>query len=328
MRQGITVAAAALVLAATAAPADAGLFSPGSWRNQPLPASAPLDPLGSVYVTTLSLTAAQAVFVSTTANTSTVYTVGDAQPGVHVRLVPPPGRGADARLQAAFDLVPLPPGAHAANGIGATDHPLTVYQPSRDRLWEFWKFRYGADGVPEASYGGSMEDVSSNPGHFTGPNDWPRGMGRGYGATATSIPLIAGLQRIDEIKRGQIDHAVAVSIAAPQNAFRWPAQRCDGLSPLPTAIPEGTRFRLPANVDVNALGLSAYGRAVARAVQRYGLIVVDKTARGVGFSAEAPTDGTNPYAGILDGKPLAGFPWNRLVALADRPPRGYAGGRC
>src|SRR3954447_15810712 len=319
MRRGIAAAVAALVLAAAAAPARAQPFASWSWRNSPLPAGAALDPLSDLYVTTLRLTALQGVFVSTSANTSTVFTVGDAQPAVKVRLSPPPGRELDAKLQAAFDHVPLPAGAQAGGGVGNSDTPLTVYQPGRDRLWEFWQFRYGADGVPEASYGGYMQDVSVNPAHFTGPNDWPAGMGRMYGATATSIPLLAGLQRIDEIKRGEIDHAVAVAVAAPANRFRWPAQRCDGFNPLPTAIPEGMRFRLPADVDVGALGLSPYGTALARAIQRYGLIVVDKTARGVGFSAEAPTDGSDPYGALLADAPLAGFPWDRLVALADRP---------
>jgi hypothetical protein len=327
MRWGITAGVAALVLAASAPPSDAGVFAPWSWRNDPLPAGAPLDPVSNLYVTTLRLTALQGVFVSTSANTSTVYTVGAGQPTVRVRLVGRTPGVVDERLQSAFEHVPLPGGARAAGGVGDTDRPLTVYQPDRDRLWEFWQFRYGADGVPEASYGGYMEDVSVNPAHFTGPKDWPAGMGRQYGATATSIPLLAGLQRTDEIKRASIDHAVAVSIAAPQNAFRWPAQRCDGFNPVPFAIPEGTRFRLPADVDVKKLGLSRYGTALARAIQRYGMIVVDKTTRGIGFSAEAPTDGRDPYGDDLAGA-LDGFPWDQLVALADKPPQGYRGGAC
>src|SRR3954451_623244 len=328
MRRGITAGIAALMFAASAPPSDAGVFAPWSWRNDPLPAGAPLDPVSNLYVTTLRLTALQGTFVSTSANTSTVYTVGAGQPTVRVRLAGRTPGVVDERLQAAFDHVPLPGGARAAGGVGDTDRPLTVYQPDRDRLWEFWQFRYGADGVPEASYGGYMEDVSVNPAHFTGPKDWPQGMGRMYGATATSIPLLAGLQRIDEIKRGRIDHAVAVSVAAPANHFRWPAQRCDGVDPLPTAIPEGIRFRLPADVNVGALGLSAYGTALARAIQRYGMIVVDKTTRGIGFSAEAPTDGSDHNASLLADAPLAGFPWDKLVALADKPPQGYAGGAC
>ena len=327
MRWGITAAAAALVLAA-ATPAYAEPFAPWSWRNAPLAANAPVDQLSDLYVTTLRLTALQGVFVSTSANTSTVYTVGDGQPTVKVRVSPPPGRAVDEKLQAAFDHVPLPNGAQAGAGVGNTDTPLTVYQPGQDRLWEFWQFRYGTDGVPEASYGGYMQNVSINPAHFTGPKDWPSGEGRMYGATATSIPLLAGLQRMGEIKREAIDHAVAVAVAAPANRFRWPAQRCDGLDPLPTAIPEGMRFRLPANMNVDALGLSPYGTALARAIQRYGMIVVDKTTRGIGFSAEAATDGSDPYGALLGDAPLAGFPWDKLVVLADKPPQGYAGGVC
>src|SRR5690349_14233119 len=117
MRRGITAAAAALVLALGAAPARAQPFSASSWRNAWLAANAPTDPLSDVYVTTLRLTANQGAFVSTNANTSTVYTVGAGQPGVRVRLMALPGRTVDAKLQAAFNNVPLPAGAHAARGL-------------------------------------------------------------------------------------------------------------------------------------------------------------------------------------------------------------------
>ena len=113
----------------------------------------------------------------------------------------------------------------------------------------------------------------------------------------------------------------------PQQGFRWPAQRGGGRSGLITAAPEGTCFRLPADLDLNSLGLTPYGLIVARAVQRYGMVMSDSTSVGAAFFAEAGRKGSDPYTGsggIFGGLQdndgpdgvLRGFPWRSLQALA------------
>jgi hypothetical protein len=58
---------------------------------------------------------------------------------------------------------------------------------------------------------------------------------------------------------------------------------------------------------------------IAKAVQRYGMILRDK-AGSLSFYAEDPTQyGTNPYPALFGGYPdnlLAKFPWDRLQVLA------------
>ena len=55
---------------------------------------------------------------------------------------------------------------------------------------------------------------------------------------------------IDELKAGVIPHALALNIPwAKPNVYSWPAQRTDGRSTDPNAIPEGARFRLDPTVD-------------------------------------------------------------------------------
>jgi hypothetical protein len=135
------------------------------------------------------------------------------------------------------------------------------------------------------------------------------------------LPLLGGLIRVADLHAGHIDHALAIGIPnVKAGSFVWPAQRTDGNSEHPTAIPEGTRFRLDPALDVNALGLPPAGRTIALAAQRYGIVVRD-IAGAVTLYAEdpAPTH-TNPYPSLFGNlypnEVLARFPWSRLQVAA------------
>ena len=246
-------------------------------------------------------------YVNTTRYSAPVYTVPADQPTVHVTL----DKANSADLQAAFDRVPIPQGARPAAG---SDAHMVVWQPSRDTMWEFWGARRPSDGW-HARYGGRMTNVSTSPGHYTENRRW--------GATATSLPLLGGLMRLDELKAGQIHHALAVAL--PQiraSAYSWPAQRTDGQSSHPNAIPEGARFRIDPALDLSTIEMSPMVRAMAVAAQRYGIVVRDG-AGAVTFFAEDPTPtGRNPFlgaGGLFGGdyisEQLRAFPWKHLQVL-------------
>ncbi len=107
--------------------------------------------------------------------------------------------------------------------------------------------------------------------------------------------------------------------------FSYPAQRSDGYNPtrVPGRIPEGTRLRLDAAVNIDALHLHPLATMIARAAQTYGFIVTDKSgAVAVLAESGAPTQartGTDPWTALLDGTPnylvMSGFPWDKLQAL-------------
>jgi hypothetical protein len=160
-----------------------------------------------------------------------------------------------------------------------------------------------------------MSRASTNPGYFPAP----------FGATGTGLSVFAGLIRVAELRTLRIDHALALGIPrAKAHAFVWPAQRSDGASPLRDAIPEGTRLRIDPRLDLDTLGLPPAGLAIARAAQRYGIIVRDQ-AGAVTFYGEDPArfGSPNPYGAIFGGKyasnVIANFPWGRLQVL--EPPR-------
>jgi len=278
-------------------------FAPTSFWNAPLAASAPLDQRSSTWVAELRRQLATTnPWINTTTYSTPVYTVPAGQPTVRVTL-----DTTAAPLQQAFEQVPIPAGAKPAAG---SDAHMVVWQPATDTMWEFWLASQKADGW-HARWGGRMSRVSTNPGYFTAPDP-------GWGATATSLPLLGGLMRTAELQAGRIDHALAFAIPHTKlwKSWSWPAQRSDGDTDSADAIPEGTRFRLPADLDIDALKLPPVTAAIAEAVQRYGMVLRDKSG-AVSFYAEAPT-GADPYPALFKTYPnllFAKFPWDRLQAL-------------
>ncbi len=180
----------------------------------------------------------------------------------------------------------------------------------------------------QAKWGGRILNVSTNPGYFQnlqGPsgnvlesNTW--------GATASSLPLAAGLITLADLASGQINHAIALNVPqAAAGVYDCPAQRTDGQDTSPGAIPEGAHFRLDPTLDLSTLTMPSITRMIAQAAQSYGLIVNDQTNSDVAFRAEDPTPliqagQPNPYATYFGGRSpsqfLVSFPWSHLQLLA------------
>lgn len=295
-------------------------FSAASFWNVPLSKDAPLDPSSRQLVARLSslVAAEQRARSGPTINTASysvpIYTVGPGQPTVPVTLTE---HAPDAELSAAWKAVPLPADARPAGG---TDAVLVVHQPSTDRMWEFWKLRKAADGW-RAKWGGAMRNVSRNKGIFD-TDAWP-GAKTYWGTAATSLPLAGGVMTLDELKRGEINHVLALDLPEVRaGAYSWPAQRTDGQSQDPSSIPEGARLRLDPKLDLDALKLPKMTLMMARAAQRYGMVIRDFSGV-VSFQAEDPTrTGTDPYyrpGGFFGGQRapqlLSKFPWDRLKVL-------------
>jgi hypothetical protein len=239
--------------------------------------------------------------------------------------------------------VPVPTDAHGAAG---SDHEIQIYQPSTNEYWEFWEFEGSATAGWSACWGGEMENVSGSDGVF--PNE--------FGATATSLPLLGSVVRIEELQAGVIDHAIGLVVGddasanlssgvgpanvtdpnSSQPGVSLPATHGDGGSSDPNAIPEGTRFRLPASLDLNNYDLTPIARVIAVAAQQYGFIVNDSSptptlSMRLGDPTTYTTAGlADPYTsgpgvdgqgteGLLDGGAqnaiMQNFPWSELQAL-------------
>ena len=303
-------------LARPTAMPDGQLFAPTSFWNERLPATTALDPNSTALVQALvaevgrERAAGKGPWISASSGSTPLYRVGRTQRRVRVRLQNPGNHGGKA-LQRAFASVPIPTDAKAAIG---PDRHMTVWQPSTDTLWEFFGARRRS-GAWEAQWGGAIRQVSRSPGYYT-HTAWP-GATYNWGATASSLPVVAGTMLLDELQAGRIDHALAMNLPAPRaGVFAWPAQRTDGTGD-PATLPEGARLRLDPTLDVGALQLPKLTRMIALAAQRYGFVVRDQTHNGISLFAENPSQFPgHPYQRYFRGRTppelLARFPWDRL----------------
>lgn len=291
-------------------------FSESSVWNEPV-GGASVDPQSAQFVTTLAtLVAAEGgAGINTTRYSVPVYIVGPHQRTVKIRLVHHRG---NAALSRAWRAVPLP--ANARPSVG-TDGELAVWQPSTDRLWEFWRLGHEGNGGWSAWWGGAMRQVSLGAGVY-GPRSWPGGEST-WGAAATSLSLVGGLISLEDLERGVINHAVSMAIPDVRaGEYALPARRTDGRSTEPFALPEGAHLRLNPALNLKALNLPRVTLMIAEAAQKYG-IIINNRAKDVTFQAQDPEPtGTEPYGGpggYFEGKTptqlLAAFPWGDLELL-------------
>jgi hypothetical protein len=317
---GGALARAPQVRSAAAVTAPRRFFSPQSFWNRRLPADAALDSSSAASVAALTgeveaeQVAKNGPWINTTAYSVPVYTVSAGQPTVRVEL---DGNRRSLGLARAWRAVPLPAGARPASG---SDGDLVVWQPSSQRLWEFWRLRREG-GSWRAAWGGAMRHTDAQSGVY-GPRSWP-GASRSWGISASSLSLAGGLVSVQQLRVGEIDHALEMAVPGPRaGVYAAPAQRSDGDSLDPLALPEGAHLRLDPRLDLDTLHLAPATLALARAAQRYGIIVTDRSPV-VALYAEDPTPtGSNPYTapgGLFEGRDprgvLASFPWSSLQLL-------------
>ena len=297
-----SLAVAFATLLGAAVTASASPFAPDNIWDSPLAQDAALAPNSAGLAAELRRQTRMpgGTWINTTQYSVPVYTVGPNQPTVRIIAdTPAPG------LQQAWDAVPLPPDARPAAG---TDGCMVIYQPSTDTMWEFWVMYEGAGGW-HAVWGGKMEHVSSNPGYFDGS----------WGSSATGMTWLGGLIRPQEMAAGHIDHALALSIPqAKQGQVVWPAQRGDGIASGPDAIPEGTRFRIDPDLDLDTLHLAPAARIIARAIQDYGMIVRDQAGAVTLFGEDPLSIGSDPWPALLGDWPhniMNSLPWDHMEAV-------------
>ena len=118
-----------------------------------------------------------------------------------------------------------------------------------------------------------------------------------HSSRGSGIPAYAGLLRPWEIRQGRIEHALAFGYTEPAvEKCVFPASKTDGDSSIPFAIPEGARLQLDPSLteeDFDQMGLERTGKIIARALQEYGMIMVDHSGS---FKIYVEDLINNPYA--------------------------------
>ncbi len=242
-------------------------YSPDSVWNTPIGANPAIEPNSSTMIGRLGNTRTGGrIYSDTTQYTYPVYFADASTPRYDVpcrmykcTVVNPDG--SVVRVTTMTN-VPIPTGAQVSSG---TDAQMIVVDTTTGMEYGFYHGRWTSGGYE--TDGGYQYNVNWN------------GTPVPFGSRGAGVTYYAGLIRPWEIRAGEINHAIAFAYDIPRGTrCVYPATQTDGTSGDTYALPEGARLQLnPAltDADFNAWGLSATGKVVARALQRYGMILID-----------------------------------------------------
>ena len=299
-------------------------YAPTFAFNERIPAGTPSDPRSAAIVSQIAENVgASKVQMSSAGEVPPVYVAKPSDPFYSVTV-----GGKSTRFR-------VPAGVQAGGG---SDSPLVILDPNHPdfgrqtelRLWQATVgsgqlsasgaglFRYNNDGV--------ALNPDKSPSHSI-PFD---GAGTGSG-----LSILAGLIRPDEVRLGRINHALRFAYSASDftSSYRAPATRSDqpnGTSTrnAATAMDMGMRFQLDPAVNCATRTVpgqtdkspeTRYLRIICRAMQDYGMIVMDGTGdRGLLLQMEG--DATAPWSSIVGSQHNSG--WGYLLRDATSPADG------
>lgn len=162
---------------------------------------------------------------------------------------------------------PIPPSAPIEGGRRSEgDRHVIVVDRDRCRLYELYAAYPEAGGRRWRAGSGAVWNLRSNR---MRPRGWTS-------ADAAGLPILPGLARYDEVRRGRIDHALRVTAPRTRRAFVYPARHFASNEADPLLPAMGQRLRLRRGFDVS--GFPRQARVVLRALRRYGMIVADNGA--------------------------------------------------
>jgi hypothetical protein len=175
---------------------------------------------------------------------------------------------------------PIPPGAPIEGGPnGDGDRHVIVVQRGACKLWETFDSRPQAGGSRWTAGSGATWSLRSNR---LRPRGWTS-------ADAAGLPILPGLARYDEVKRGRIDHALRFTVERSRRAYIWPARHYASDDPDPDLPAMGQRLRLKRGYRIG--GFPKQARVVLTALKRYGMILADNGSDW--FVSGAPSPGWN-----------------------------------
>jgi serine/threonine-protein kinase len=200
--------------------------------------------------------------------------------------------------------MPVPTGGalEAESGYACTqggDCHLIVIDDPTQTLYEMWK----ADIVGSTFNGGCLAVWNLTSDYK------PSGRGEGCtSADAGGLPIAALVFTADEVAAGSIDHAIRFILPNDRirkGSYVHPATHStfvDASSTPAMAPPYGARLRLRADYPLASLP-SDGARVVARAMQKYGMILAD--AGNYALTAADDRFTQNKWSGLLDGRDLS-----------------------
>ena len=190
------------------------------------------------------------------------------------------------RVRVSFDYAdesdkgpyPIPKNAPIEGGRSADgDRHVIVVDRDRCKLYELFAAYPVNGGRSWRAGSGAIWSLKSNR---VRPAGWTS-------ADAAGLPILPGLARYEEVKRGRIDHALRFTVSRSRRAYVYPARHFASSDDNPDLPAMGQRLRLKASFD--AARYPRQSRIVLRALQEYGMIVADNGSDW--FLSGAPSSG-------------------------------------
>lgn len=153
------------------------------------------------------------------------------------------------------------------------DRHAIVVDPANMRLYEFFMMKRTASGWEAGQ--ASIFDLTTNR---LRPAGWTS-------ADAAGLPIFPAIVRYDELQRGEIRHALRVTVPRTRRAYVAPATHFASRYTNENFPRMGERLRLRR--DFNLSGFSREARTILVALQRYGMFVADN---GIAWAVSVAPD--------------------------------------
>jgi hypothetical protein len=230
------------------------IFPASNPLNQDI-SHAPVDPDSAQYIAAIGASGHLHADFGTDPSYGIPYTVvGPHQPRVPIRFT-------EFGEESNPGPYPIPPNAPVEGAGEEGDRHVLVLQEGSCKLYELYAARRSGAGWEAGS--GATFNLRSNA---LRPEGWTS-------ADAAGLPIFPLLVRYPEVRAGQIDHALRVTVEQTQRGYIHPATHFASESSDPSLPPMGLRLRL--NAGYSLAGYHGEALVILRALKRYGLIVAD-----------------------------------------------------
>jgi hypothetical protein len=144
---------------------------------------------------------------------------------------------------------------------GTGDRHLIIVDPAHGRFHEFWQARLTETGWQASQ--ASTFDLHTNR---LRPERWTS-------ADAAGLPILPAIVRYDEVARGDVNHALRVTVQRTRREYVYPARHFASKLTDVTLPRMGERLRLRRDFDT--IAFPPHAQAVLNALKRYGMFVAD-----------------------------------------------------
>jgi hypothetical protein len=141
------------------------------------------------------------------------------------------------------------------------DRHAIVVDPAAGKVYEFFTLKKTDKGWLASQ--ASIFDLRSNK---LRPDGWTS-------ADAAGLPIFPAIIRYDELKRGEIDHALRVTVRRSRKAYVYPATHHASRLTDKNLPRMGERLRLKADYDVSKF--SPEVKTILKALKKHGMFVAD-----------------------------------------------------